>query len=109
MGCSAISTWCICAWKAEVPKKCCYVTAICSEPLCCARRSLLLCFIYYLNKGNVPLLTRKKLRTGILFSLALAIVVMTAIALYGDLPRVVVALAQFRWTFLPLILGLTLY
>src|SRR5437868_1471169 len=34
---------------------------------------------------------------------------MTAIALYGDLPRVVVALARFRWTFLPLILGLTLY
>ena len=55
------------------------------------------------------MLTQKKIRTGIFFSLGLAIVVMTAIALYGDLPRLIAALANFRWTFLPLILGLTLY
>jgi uncharacterized protein (TIRG00374 family) len=34
---------------------------------------------------------------------------MTAIALYGDLPRMVVVLAQFRWILLPLILCLSLY
>jgi len=34
---------------------------------------------------------------------------MTAIALYGDGPRMVVALAHFRWQYLPLILGLTLF
>jgi len=66
-------------------------------------------FIYYRIKGNPALLTRKKLRTGIFFSLVLAFVVMTAIALYGDLPRMIAVLAHFRWTFLPLILGLTLY
>src|SRR5579884_4517920 len=32
-----------------------------------------------------------------------------AIALYGDLPQMVMALAHFRWEFLPLILGLTLF
>jgi len=52
---------------------------------------------------------QKKLRTGILLSLALAIIVMTAVALYGDLPRMVTALAHFRWILLPVILGLTLY
>lgn len=52
---------------------------------------------------------RKKIRTGVLLSLAFAIAVMTVIALYGDLPRMVVVLAQFRWTLLPLILGLSLY
>lgn len=52
---------------------------------------------------------RKNLRTGILFSLALAIIVMTAIALYGDLPRMIAVLAHFQWTLLPVILGLTLY
>jgi glycosyltransferase 2 family protein len=55
------------------------------------------------------LLTRKKLRTGIIFSLALALVVMTAIALYGDLPHLLTAIAHFRWAFLPIILGLTLF
>ena len=54
------------------------------------------------------MLTRK-MRTGIVFSLALAFIVMTAIALYADLPQVVTALANFRWEFLPLILGLTLF
>src|SRR5260221_12952983 len=34
---------------------------------------------------------------------------MTAIALYADLPRMVTVLARFRWEFLPLILGLTLF
>lgn len=55
------------------------------------------------------MLTRKKIRTGIIFSLALALVVMTAIALYGDLPHLIAAIAHFRWEFLPLILGLTLF
>jgi uncharacterized protein (TIRG00374 family) len=55
------------------------------------------------------LLTRKKLRTGLIFSLALAFIVLIAIALYGDLPQMVMALAHFRWEFLPLILGLTLF
>jgi len=54
------------------------------------------------------LLTRK-IKTGIIFSLALAFVVMTAIALYADLPQMVKALVNFRWEFLPLILGLTLF
>jgi uncharacterized protein (TIRG00374 family) len=52
---------------------------------------------------------RKKLRTGILLSLILAFAVMVAIALYGDLPHMVMVLTHFRWAFLPIILGLTLY
>jgi glycosyltransferase 2 family protein len=55
------------------------------------------------------LLTRNKLRTGLIFSLVLALIVMTAIALYGDLPRLMTAIAHFRWAFLPIILGLTLF
>ncbi|GAC1568071.1 MAG: lysylphosphatidylglycerol synthase transmembrane domain-containing protein [Ktedonobacteraceae bacterium] len=55
------------------------------------------------------MLTRKKLRAGILLSLALAFIVMTAIALYGDLPHLLTTIANFRWAFLPLILGLTLF
>lgn len=54
------------------------------------------------------LLTRK-MRTGIVFSLVLAFAVMTAIALYGDGPRMVTALAHFRWQYLPLILGFTCF
>lgn len=54
------------------------------------------------------MLTRN-LRKGILFSLALAFVVMTGIALYGDIPHMVAAVAHFRWQYLPLILGLTLF
>ncbi|HYA99884.1 MAG TPA: lysylphosphatidylglycerol synthase transmembrane domain-containing protein [Ktedonobacteraceae bacterium] len=54
------------------------------------------------------MLTRK-IRTGIVFSLVLAALVMAAIALYADLPEMLKALADFRWQFLPLILGLTLF
>ncbi len=54
------------------------------------------------------MLTRK-IRTGIVFSLVLAVIVLTAIALYADLPQMVRALASFRWEYLPLILGLTLF
>jgi glycosyltransferase 2 family protein len=54
------------------------------------------------------LLTRK-MKTGIVFSLVLAFLVMVAIALYADLPRMVMVLTRFRWEFLPLILGLTLF
>ena len=51
----------------------------------------------------------QKMRRGIVLSLVLAFVVMTAIALYGDVPHMAVALAHFRWYYLPLILGLTLF
>jgi glycosyltransferase 2 family protein len=54
------------------------------------------------------LLTRK-VRTGIISSLVLAVIVMTAIALYADLPQMLQALGNFRWEYLPLILGLTLF
>jgi len=39
----------------------------------------------------------------------LAFAVMVAIALYADAPRMLRALASFRWEYLPLILGLTLF
>ena len=55
------------------------------------------------------LFSRLKIRSGIIFSSVLAIVVMTAIALYADLPQMITVLAQFRWEFLPLMLGLTLF
>jgi uncharacterized protein (TIRG00374 family) len=54
------------------------------------------------------LLTRK-IRTGIVFSLALAFIVIVAIAFYADFPHMVTALVDFRWEFFPLILGLTLF
>lgn len=50
-----------------------------------------------------------KIRSGIAFSLGLAFVVMTAIAFYGDLPRMLASLAQFCWEYLPLILGFTTF
>lgn len=65
--------------------------------------------MYYHNKEIQSLLTRKQIQSGIIFSLALAVVVMTAIALYGDVPELVAALAHFQWIFLPIILGLSLY
>ncbi len=51
----------------------------------------------------------RNIRTGIVFSLLLAFVVMTAIALYSDVPKMLTALAHFRWMYLPLILGFTLF
>ncbi|MFL5625882.1 MAG: YbhN family protein [Ktedonobacteraceae bacterium] len=54
------------------------------------------------------MLTRQ-IRTGIIFSLVLAFVVTTAIALYADLPQMIGALARFRWEFLPVIVALTLF
>lgn len=54
------------------------------------------------------MLTRK-LRTGIVFSLALAFVVMVAISFYADMPRMIAALTHFRWQYVPIILGLTLF
>src|SRR5712691_3376520 len=65
--------------------------------------------MYYRSKEQLSLLTRNKLRTGIIFSLVLALIVMTAIALYGDLPHLITAIAHFRWAFLPIILALTLF
>lgn len=51
----------------------------------------------------------RKIRTGVISSLVLAAFVMAAIALYADLPEMLKALVNFRWEFLPLILGLTLF
>jgi len=51
----------------------------------------------------------RQIRTGIVFSLILAFVVTTAIAFYADLPRMLTALVNFRWQYLPLILSLTLF
>ncbi len=48
-------------------------------------------------------------RTGIVISLILALLVMMAIALYADIPQMFMALTHFRWAFLPLILGFTLF
>lgn len=53
------------------------------------------------------MLTRK-VRISIMFSLVLAFVVIVAIALYSDVPRMATALRQFYWPYLPVILGLTL-
>ena len=50
-----------------------------------------------------------KIHTGIVFSLILTFLVITAIALYADLPHMAVALTRFRWDYLPLILGFTLF
>src|SRR5438067_13070457 len=55
------------------------------------------------------LLLTRKIRTGIISSLVLAALVMAAIALYADFPQMLKALVNFRWEFLPLILGLTLF
>ena len=54
-------------------------------------------------------MSTRNIRTGIVFSLLLAFVVMTAIALYSDVPRMLTALVHFRWVYLPLILGFTLF
>ncbi len=54
------------------------------------------------------MLTRK-LRTGIVLSLVLAFIVLVAVALYADAAHLVRALIHFRWEYLPLILGLTLF
>src|SRR5205814_10040275 len=43
------------------------------------------------------------------FSMVLAFVVTTAVALYADVPQMLGALARFRWEYLPLILALTLF
>ena len=51
----------------------------------------------------------RNIRTGMIFSLLLAFVVIVAIALYSDVPRMISALAHFRWAYLPLILGFTLF
>jgi len=51
----------------------------------------------------------RNIRTGIVFSLLLAFVVMTAIAFYSDVPHMVAVVAHFRWAYLPLILGFTLF
>src|SRR6266699_243942 len=59
MGCFAISTWSICAWKAEVLKRCCCVTGICLEPSRCARQQLSLYSMYYLGRGLICRCTKE--------------------------------------------------
>jgi len=54
-------------------------------------------------------LSTRKIRTGIILSLILAFIVMVAIALYADVPQMLSAFAHFRWEFIPIILGLTLF
>lgn len=54
------------------------------------------------------MLTRQ-MRTGIIFSLVLAFIVVVGIGLYADVPQMLRALARFQWTFLPLILALVLF
>jgi uncharacterized protein (TIRG00374 family) len=49
-----------------------------------------------------------RLRTKIVFSLVLGLVVIAAISFYADLPRLLQALRLFPWGLLPAILGLTL-
>lgn len=54
-------------------------------------------------------MSTRKIRTGIILSLILAFIVMVVIALYADVPQMFRAFAHFRWEFLPIILGLTLF
>lgn len=51
----------------------------------------------------------QKLRIGIIFSLIFAFIVLVVVALYADVPHLIMALDAFRWEYLPLILGLTLF
>jgi glycosyltransferase 2 family protein len=46
----------------------------------------------------------QNLRSKIILSLVLALVVILALAFYSDLPRLLAALAQFKWQFFPLAL-----
>jgi uncharacterized protein (TIRG00374 family) len=48
------------------------------------------------------------LRTKVLFSLALGLVVIAGVSFYADLPRLLQTLRLFPWALLPAILGLTL-
>ena len=54
------------------------------------------------------MLTRK-LRASLIFSLVLAFAVIAVVTLYADAPHLVAALVHFRWEYLPLILGLSLF
>lgn len=51
----------------------------------------------------------RKLQTGIVLSLVLAVLVMAGVALYADIPRQLNAIRYFHWYYLPLILGFTLF
>ena len=51
----------------------------------------------------------RQLRSRFLLSLTFGIVVLAALFLYGDVTGIADSLADFRWTFLPAILGLTLF
>jgi uncharacterized protein (TIRG00374 family) len=49
-----------------------------------------------------------KLRTRLLLSLVLALVVIVALMAYGDFAHIIRAASQFQWSLIPLILALTL-
>ncbi len=49
------------------------------------------------------------LKRKILLSLVFGLVVVLGLAIYADLPKIGEVLASFRWKYLPLILGLTLF
>ncbi len=67
------------------------------------------CAIHFSKVRESAGLHIRKIRTGIIFSLVLAFVVMTGVALYADIPQMFNALARFHWAYLPLILALTLF
>ena len=54
-------------------------------------------------------MTPRQLRRRLLLSLALGLAVLVGLLLYGDLSGVASSLADFRWVYLPAILGLTLF
>lgn len=53
-------------------------------------------------------MTLEGLKRKLLLSLALGLVVVLVLAIYGDLPRISEALGNFEWEYIPAILGLTL-
>ncbi len=64
-----------------------------------------------LSAVHYPLFTLQmpdRLRGRFLLSLGLGLCVVLALSLWGDVERIGQAFAQFRWRYLPLILGLTL-
>ena len=54
-----------------------------------------------MNLGNI--------RQKMLISLGFGVIVMLAVSLYGDLPKLVTTLGAFQWAYLPLVLVLTLW
>lgn len=55
-----------------------------------------------------PLISWTDLKNKLVLSVIFGIAIMAGLAIYADLPRMMAALARFRWQYLPLALGLTL-